>query len=599
MSNGNTSVSHVIALSGSAPDHRRTTSDTHVVAASVASPVDAGGSAEAPSVVISASAIDIHVGDTLLGTIIGPDARGQRHFVAAQGVFSVDPQSALEGLTDATLVITRTGRAIEALVQAPPQDAVQAQKLVRLQLIESTLAPLPDIFDARDMVAADNPVSVAENIAVLLRQIRQHLPQGFVLTPAIVAAPAPVPLISSAVAAVPLATDEAPVVSAAIAAATHFVDEVNNLALPPLARTPDAPAAKTIAVLPPGLTLQLAPLETGAADPPPLRLSLLAEMPDSPAARAAIAQSPLFSALVKSGRLMLVVTPPNATAPAQLIPATLQPLEKPQERVIGSAAVVLSSENAPDQPLNLPPGRLLILIDTAAAKPAHSVALMDTAMTAEDLEVIAHLQIWTQNGLAAADAATPKPLPQLKDTLPAEFILLFHAVGRKLPSPVLSRLAHTRYASSEPSPEEPQILEALRTLSRSPAASGAGSADAPQRLVLPLQVDGQILPLMLVFTPPEHLQRDGTDHAAASPDDLTQDFALVIDFDHMGPLRLHGRCTPRQLDLSVETRAPLARPVQDGAKTLFFEAMEAANLSGQINFTVASVQGWQSHPSTL
>ncbi len=606
MATASTSLVQVIGLSGGAPDHHRTAGDIHAPALSAMVPPDATAGAETPSVVISASAIDLHIGDTLIGTIVGPDAKGQRHFIAAQGVFSVDPQSALDGLSEAKLVITRTGLSIEALVQSPPEDIASAPQPVKLQLVQSNLVPLPDLFDANALVAADNPISVAENIAIALRQVGLDLPRGFILTPT-TKTPLPVAIKAAstvvrqvellttpvAIAAADLLDDIAPPVPMHETVAT-------TAAITPSTTTPATKHAPALTV---GLPLQLTPLAPNSADQLPLQLSLLADMPDSKAARAAIVQSPLFSALLKTGRLLVVATPANAAAPANalanLVSFSAPSLHPAAESQSATAAIRLALEDLPAQPLKLPADRLLILINTAASKPAETIQATTLTLTDDDLQLIAQLQLLGKADAYPATADAPKSLPQLKDSLPAEFILLFHAIGRKLPSPVLTRLAQARYAIAEQSLPEAPVLEALRGLARTAASTAGVAAEAQHRLVLPLQVEGQMLPLILMYTPPHQPQDEKPDHGSTRRGQEEQDFALEVDFDHMGPLRLSGRCSPTQLSLAIETRAALPISLQETAKALFFEAMAAADLSGQLNFSVGSVQGWQSPQPTL
>jgi hypothetical protein len=577
MASGNASLGTVVALTGSAPDHRRAVAETLVASALTTAAANALAAGDAPSVVISASAIDIKIGDTLMGTIVGPDAKGNRYFIADQGIFAVDPQSALEGLPEATLIITRTSRGIEAMLLPPPGEATAPPQNVKLQLIQANVAALADTFDAQTQIASDNPVSVAENIATTLRQITQILPQGFALTPKVV--PASQALL--------------------VAQATEIVTEV-----------PDAPPSEVVATpirvaallspkappqtLAPGTLVELALLAPADVPSPTQNLSLLADLPDDKTNRAAILQSPLLGALLKSGRLLVVATPASPQEPAQIVTssAVLLPASLAETGAVTAARLAIAGDARV-----LPPQRLLVLISLADTKAAPPEFPAQALVLPGDTEVMQQLQSLFQSRSASAE--TSKPLPQLKDSLPAEILLLFHAVGRKLPAPALTRLALARYTVAAPAAGEQPVLEALRGLTRLTSGAVPATMDAPQRLVLPLHVGDQLLPLVLLFTPPEPRQEGTPDAESQSAVADGQTFALAIDFEHMGPLVLRGRCGRDALTLSIETRAPLPESLQESAKALFFESMAAADLTGQLRFAPGTVEGWQSHQPTL
>jgi hypothetical protein len=580
MASGNASLSHVLALTGSAPDQRRAATETSPPAAILADVADTVSGGTAPSVIVSASAIDLKVGDKLLGTIVGPDAKGNRYFVAQQGVFAVDPQSALQGLTGASLVITRTHRGIEAALLPPPGSAPLPPQPVKLQLVQANVAIAPDTFDAQALSATDSPVTLADSIALALRQISQQLPQGFALTPK-----AP-PLLAAVTQPAAVQTEAAMDTPPLAIAGAETIDTAA-----PIAALPLAPALPKSLSLPVGTVVQLIPLAQSDTDMPvqnaqPQSLSLLADMPDDKTTRAAIWQSPLFGPLLKTGRLQLVATAATAQLPAQI-------LATPALISADKTAVTVALEDGTGAPLSLPAQRLLILIDTAAAKIAPQLALP------AEIEVQAELQALSQQRVLLPVQSISAPLPQLKESLPAELLLLFHAIGRKVPSPAAARVAQARYAASSPDGAALPALEVLRELARPSSISAAPAGDAPQRLVLPLQVEGQVLPLLLLYTPQEPQQDGNGQDSAAQGDAGAQSFALAIDFESMGPLVLRGRCGPRQLDLIVETKAPLPVALQESGSALFYEAMADADMAGKLRFVFGADEGWQSPSPTL
>jgi hypothetical protein len=590
MSGGNTTLANIIAISGSAPDHHRTTGEAQPISIANAKSADAVVQGDTPSVTISASAIAITVGDKLLGTIIGPDANGNRHFIAAQGVFAVDPQSALEGLSSATMQVTSTSRGIQAVLLSVDTETGTNAVPVKLQLVQANIAQLSTLVDAQDIIASDTPITLAAQIATALRDIGQVLPQGFALTPKVQITP-PVIAVNQVHSTAPINSQTAApldAVDAILSAPSALLIGTKSTDIQP-------------AALPTALHIKIQRISPDDAVPVENIMSLLADLPDTKANRVMILQSPLLSQLLKSDRLIIIESPATPQAAAQIYTSAT-----PTSAELPKTAVTLLDIDA--QPLQLPMGRLLLLLDTAASKllplPVDTAINLPLQLAPEEAELWHILQAGFIERAAHPNARV-ETLPGLKADLPADILLLFNALSRKIPSPALDTLVQARYMGSEPtisepgSQDRPPALEAMARLAQSSTA-GLTAADAPQRLVVPLQVGGQLLPLLFVFTPPpEAHHRSEQDGDSASPGEDEQIFALAIDFAHLGPLTLRGRCAPRYLNLAVETQVALPESLQTSARTLFIDTLEAAGLAGQLNFISVSERGWQSPDPTL
>jgi hypothetical protein len=561
---------------GNAPDQRRAIADLRPALTVTKLDGDGKLNATTPSVTISASVISISVGDKIIGTIVGPNSQGSRYFVAAQGIFSVDPQSALDGLTSATLVVTHTSRGIEAII-TPQMANAQAQATpVKLQLVQANIQQVTQILSTVGLIEADTPITLATEIGQSLRLLDQVLPQGFSLTPKnlpnVLEAVRPAPQVLTTA----VTKDISSTVSNDILVAT-------------------AVASPNLSV---GSAIKIESSATESALVTQKTTSLLADLPDTKSNRSILLQSPLFANLLKSGRLIIVALPNIASIPAQILSKSYI-----AQLTIGdqaSAPVVLRDAN--DTPLSFPSGRLLLLFDTAPSKVStlatdQSIAAwMD--LTPDDIDILQAMQNWQIERAALPQLAAPI-LPALKPELPADILLLFNIFGRKLPSTNLHKIAEARYVGDEPVASNQTMLENIAKLIQ----RGVGptpQTDLQQRLVIPIQLDGQLTPLVFVFSPPQ----DRPFEEAERNDDVSwqqkeQIFALSIEFDQLGPITLRGRCDASSLTLAIETYKPLPETLQASTKTLFLETLEAAGMVGRLDFSLASEQGWQTQSPSL
>ncbi len=563
---------------GGAPDQRRAAPE---VASATPAAVATGNSETAPetapSVTISASAISVKAGDTLLGTIIGPDARGRQYFVAAQGVFSVDPQSALEGLSKATMLVTSTDRGVLAVLTPNIDNALLAPVPVKLQLVQANITQLTTMLDTHDIVASDTPITLAGAIGEALRSIGQVLPQGFSFTPKVMQS-----------------------VSGTVNNADILAPTNQTRALPVPVSTFEAPLLQMIlrAPLAIGLVIKVDMPSVESVNTVENSTSLLADFPDSNANRSIILQSPLFAALLKSGRLIVVASSPQPQAAVQIL-SQFYMAQLPVSNESTASVILQTAEN---QPLSLAPGRLLLLLSTAPTKspPMASGASVNDALflTADDGLLICALQTWLADRAMQSPLEQPS-LPTLKSNLSAEILLLFNVIGRKLPSPALHKLVEARYVGNEPAPGDKMAMENIAQLVRR-TATPTIPAEAQQRLVVPLQLDGQLVPLVFVFSAPQKSdfeQSQGDANGAESQQE--QIFALSIEFAGLGPLTLRGRCDTHSLNLAVETQTRLPEVLENSAKAVFLDTLEAANMNGQLRFGLTSDRGWQTQSVAL
>ncbi len=593
MAAGNTSITKVVALNGSAPDNRRAAGGEALPAVPVVTPAAENVSkAVTPPVIISASTIAITAGDKLLGTIIGPDAKGNLHFVAAQGVFAVDPQSALAGRTDAAFLVTHTNQGIEALLLNDDGEIVQAVTPVKLQLVQANVTLPSEALDVQEVAVSDAPLTLAVKIAETLRTNGQALPQGFANTPKLPMAVQMSPDVASQ--SIISTTDLDSTAEIEASAAGALARDVSNPVL--LSKSqPLAAAVLTPQSLPPGTQVELLSLTVDGTTDTPRLLSVLVDLPDDKLTRAMVFQSPLFGHLIRSGRLVVLASGETLQAPAQIVTAASAVSHLNATVTSARVKVQYSSDEMP----SLAPTRLLVLIDTAASK--SPLLLPESAFaptlewSADDVASLRLLQNWGSDHLLSRDnlSSARLPWPSLKDNLPAEIALLFNAFGRRVISPVASKLIQLRYADNEPRMQDLPMLEALRHLTRDTTPSPT-VADTPQRLVLPILVEGQLLPLIFIFSSPEDQHPLSQGDAQDQQSEQDQAFLLAIDFAHLGRLTLRGRCDKHQLSLTVETREALPTALQASAKSLFFETLEANNMTGQLRFVVDADEGWQS-----
>jgi hypothetical protein len=575
---------------GNAPDQRRAAPDAQSTSTTYPLDSDAIAYSSKPSVTIAASAISINVGDKIIGTIVGPDSNGNRHFIAAQGIFSVDPQSALEGLNSATLVVTRTNRGIEAIL-APDISITQPQTSpVKLQLIEANINQLTQTLKIGDLVAADTPITLATEIGQALRSIGHVLPQGFSFTPKYIPLqPAMVPLIT---------TDTPKILPELVDVSSPGTQALS---------TPIAGAAATdvLALATPpttafgvGSTIKVERPATEGIIDAQNTLSLLADLPDTPSNRTMFLQSPLFANLLKSGRLIIVASPAIVSAQAQIV--SMSDMAQLTTRNQTTAPIALLDLN--DAPLPLQANRLFLLFDTAPSKALllttdQSIAA-SIPLTTDDIDILRLVQHWQVERAVLPQIAAPI-LPALKPDLPADILLLFNAFGRKITSPHLQKIAEARYVGVEPTASNQTALENIAQLIRR-NASPTSLTDSQQRLVLPIQMDGQLTPLVFVFSPPQDQPfKDTGQHEDIPWPEKEQIFALSIEFDQLGPLILRGRCDAKSLNLAIETRTPLPETLQASTQALFLETLEAAAMVGYLHFGLTSERGWQTQSPTL
>jgi hypothetical protein len=572
MTGGNALLVPATMVVGNAPDQRRTIPNIDTSSPLPAGTEEVSPQGAKPSVTIAVSAISINVGDKIIGTIIGPDSDGNRHFVAAQGIFSVDPQSALEGLSSATLMVTRTNRGIEALLTPDDFQAPLPSVPVKLQLLQANITQMTDVLNTDALVASDMPITLATEIGQALRSIGVVLPQGFSFTPQ------SLPTINT------LEIDTLPTTSGI----AFPVEEKTITTAVKLATTTMVVGAELKIVLP----------DTADTSAPQNSMSLMADMPDNKTNRAMLLQSPLLSHLLKSGRLTIITTPASNFAQPQMLTASDMAQLARQEQP--TAPVTLLSVD--DTPLDLPSGRLLLLVDTAPSKvpPLATRQSIDSLLplTTQDTDTVRVLEkLFAHHDSALQHRANI--LPTFKADLPADILLLFNAFGRKLAAPALHKIVQGRY-KDDLGPALPQTIpeNVAQLISRS--AAPAPIAESQQRLVLPLQVDGQLIPLVFVFSPPQDRPYEDA-HQYQEPvwTEKEQIFALSIDFDQLGPLTLRGRCDTRCLNLKVETRAPLPEILENSTKALFFETLDAAGMIGSLHFGLMSDQGWQTASPAL
>ncbi|MGK2286771.1 hypothetical protein [Pedomonas sp. V897] len=142
-------------------------------------------------------------------------------------------------------------------------------------------------------------------------------------------------------------------------------------------------------------------------------------------------------------------------------------------------------------------------------------------------------------------------------------------------------------AALPPAPPPPaRAADLVRAATAAPTIARGAADSAPDALplVMTLQTPHGPMPLtMLVWQP---VRREEEDAPGTRRDGAGQEvcFAVEVEFDALGPLRLRGRVTPRFLNLAVETEQPLDVALQRSATRDFTAAVEAGGMSGTLVF---------------
>ena len=181
----------------------------------------------------------------------------------------------------------------------------------------------------------------------------------------------------------------------------------------------------------------------------------------------------------------------------------------------------------------------------------------------------------------------------------ALLMAVMQALGRKgfatAPRNLSDRGAETEADGPDGAPGLLTAARLLATAAASPAGPAArtGQAqdaplapNAPEALpfVMPLQTpQGQVPLVFLVWHP---VRADEESRNGGTPEDGEPDvcFAVDVEFDSIGRLRLRGAVGRTHLDLGVETEKPLGAALQQAASRDFAEAVEAGGMTGTLVF---------------
>lgn len=112
------------------------------------------------------------------------------------------------------------------------------------------------------------------------------------------------------------------------------------------------------------------------------------------------------------------------------------------------------------------------------------------------------------------------------------------------------------------------------------------AANAPDALpfALTLQTPQGQIPLVFLVWQPVHANEDGRNDSAAGEGDADVCFAVEVEFESIGRLRLRGALGRTHLDLGVETERALGAALQQAAHRDFAQAIEAGGMTGTLVF---------------
>ena len=198
--------------------------------------------------------------------------------------------------------------------------------------------------------------------------------------------------------------------------------------------------------------------------------------------------------------------------------------------------------------------------------------------------------MWMPGMNAPQILTSTQPLP----THPGEVLLLavMQALGRK-GFGVSAHPSSDHAGEAEPA-EAADALQAVARLASAPVAearpTAARDALAGDRLpdALPVSVTLQTphgaMPLTLLVWQPLRPEEDGGHDGTPEGAGREVCFAVEVDFEKLGLLRLRGAVTPRHLQLGVETERPLDMALQRSATQDFNTAVEAGGMTGTLVF---------------
>lgn len=112
------------------------------------------------------------------------------------------------------------------------------------------------------------------------------------------------------------------------------------------------------------------------------------------------------------------------------------------------------------------------------------------------------------------------------------------------------------------------------------------AASAPDALpfALTLQTPQGQVPLVFLVWQPVHANEDGRNDSAAGEDEGDVCFAVEVEFESIGRLRLRGALGRTHLDLGVETERALGAALHQAAHRDFAQAIEAGGMTGTLVF---------------
>ena len=134
-----------------------------------------------------------------------------------------------------------------------------------------------------------------------------------------------------------------------------------------------------------------------------------------------------------------------------------------------------------------------------------------------------------------------------------------------------------------------RLLHAAATSATTAAARAEQAQEAPPApvadalpFVMTLQTpQGQIPLVFLVWQP---VRGDEESNSPGADGEADVCFAVEVEFESIGRLRLRGSVGPAHLNLGVETEQPLGAALQQAANRDFTEAVEAGGMTGTLVF---------------
>lgn len=223
--------------------------------------------------------------------------------------------------------------------------------------------------------------------------------------------------------------------------------------------------------------------------------------------------------------------------------------------------------------------------DAVASAPSPRSSLIDPA-TGVPLPILPGAVL-----AAAAPLATESLAAKPGDALIQAVLRAFGRTGLKVtlaPDMQTDEPADSDSASTRaPIAERLARVSAANLLESYPSTARAEPQPEALPVALNLQTPQGNVPLvMLVWPRPEEQQKNGQggENDGAEGAGIEVCFVLEVDFGDMGPLRLRGDVSPRNLHLAVETDEALPADLQQSTRAVFTEAVEAGGMTGALVF---------------